>query len=129
MARGDPVGSRARKVYDLLQALAGMVRYFEFDPYCRESAERQQNPSLGAAQLGSRALYLGHAGEAKTFLSQALNLRQAIGDKAGQAITQHNINTLNGIIAPLKGRRHPAAKSRPLAKVLFATEVTEKKRV
>ena len=54
-------------------------------------------------QLGSRALYLGQAGEAKTFLSQALNLRQAIGDKAGQAITQHNINTLNGIIAPLKG--------------------------
>lgn len=55
-------------------------------------------------QLGSRALYLGHANEAKTFLSQALNIRQAIGDKAGMAITQHNINTLNGIIAPLKGK-------------------------
>ncbi len=54
-------------------------------------------------QLGSRALYLGYASEAKTFLSQALNIRQAIGDKAGAAITQHNINTLNGIIAPLKG--------------------------
>lgn len=54
-------------------------------------------------QLGSRALYLGYAGEAKTFLSQALNIRQAIGDKAGAAITQHNINTLNGIITPLKG--------------------------
>ena len=54
-------------------------------------------------QLGTRALYLGHASEAKTFLSQALNLRQAIDDKAGMAITQHNINTLNGIIAPLKG--------------------------
>lgn len=54
-------------------------------------------------QLGSRALYLGYASEAKTFLSQALNMRQAIGDKAGAAITQHNINTLNGIIAPLKG--------------------------
>jgi hypothetical protein len=54
-------------------------------------------------QLGSRALYLGYASEAKTFLSQALNIRQAIGDKAGAVITQHNINTLNGIIAPLKG--------------------------
>ena len=54
-------------------------------------------------QLGSRALYLGYASEAKTFLSQALNIRQVIGDKAGLAITQHNINTLNGIIAPLKG--------------------------
>ena len=54
-------------------------------------------------QLGSRALYLGYASEAKTFLSQALNIRQAIGDKAGLAITQHNLNTLNGIIAPLKG--------------------------
>jgi hypothetical protein len=54
-------------------------------------------------QLGSRALYLGYATEAKTFLTQALSLRQAIGDKAGLAITQHNINTLNGIIAPIKG--------------------------
>ncbi|MBK9208628.1 MAG: hypothetical protein IPL71_10145 [Anaerolineales bacterium] len=54
-------------------------------------------------QLGSRALYLGYASEAKTLLSQALNIRQAIGDKAGLALTQHNINTLNGIIAPLKG--------------------------
>ncbi|MBK8821938.1 MAG: hypothetical protein IPN58_04805 [Anaerolineales bacterium] len=54
-------------------------------------------------QLGSRALYLGYTSEAKTLLSQALNIRQVIGDKAGQALTQHNINTLNGIIAPLKG--------------------------
>jgi hypothetical protein len=53
-------------------------------------------------QLGSRALYLGYASEAKTFLSQALNIRQAIGDKAGAAITQHNINTLNGIVTPIK---------------------------
>lgn len=54
-------------------------------------------------QLGSRALYLGYASETKTFLSQALNIRQAIGDRAGMAITQHNLNTLNGIITPLKG--------------------------
>jgi len=54
-------------------------------------------------QLGSRALYLGYASEAKTFLSQALNIRQTIGDKAGTAITQHNLNTMNGVIAPLKG--------------------------
>jgi formylglycine-generating enzyme required for sulfatase activity len=54
-------------------------------------------------QLGSRALYLGHTGEAQTLLSQALEIRRAIGDKAGQAITQHNINTLNGIVAPTKG--------------------------
>lgn len=53
-------------------------------------------------QLGSRALYLGYASEAKTFLSQALNIRQTIGDKAGMAVTQHNINTLNGIVAPIK---------------------------
>lgn len=55
-------------------------------------------------QLGSRALYLGYAAEAKTFLAQALNIRQAIGDKAGLAITQHNINALNGIITPINGK-------------------------
>ena len=71
------------------------------------TAARALNDSKVAAwalhQLGSRALYLGYASEAKTFLSQALNIRQTIGDKAGAAITQHNINTLNGIIAPQKG--------------------------
>ena len=54
-------------------------------------------------QLGSRALYLGYSAQAKTFLGQALNIRQAIGDKAGLAITQNNINALNGIITPVKG--------------------------
>ncbi|MFN8414072.1 MAG: hypothetical protein U0Z26_16960 [Anaerolineales bacterium] len=41
---------------------------------------------------------MGYTNEAKSFLTQALNLRKAIGDKAGLAITQHNINTLNGVI-------------------------------
>jgi len=71
------------------------------------NAAKALNDSMTQAwalhQLGSRALYLGYANEARTFLSQALNIRQAIGDKAGLAITQHNLNTLNGIIAPLKG--------------------------
>jgi hypothetical protein len=61
-------------------------------------------------QLGSRALYLGYAGEAKTLLSQALNIRQAIGDKAGLAVTQHNINILNGIIAPVQGKSSGCGK-------------------
>ena len=45
-------------------------------------------------QLGSRALCLNHANQARQFLTQAFNIRQAIGDKAGLEVTQHNLNAL-----------------------------------
>lgn len=54
-------------------------------------------------QLGSRALCLGLAEQGKSLLTQALNLRQLIGDKAGLAVTQHNLNVLMGIPLPVKG--------------------------
>ena len=47
-------------------------------------------------QLGTRALYLGHATEAKSLLSQALSLRKSIGDKAGVRITQGNLKIIKG---------------------------------
>ncbi len=54
-------------------------------------------------QLGSRAMCLGLAEQGKSLLTQALNLRQLIGDKAGLAVTQHNLNVLMGIPLPVKG--------------------------
>src|SRR5690349_23954962 len=50
-------------------------------------------------EMGSRALSMGVKDTAREFLNQALNIRQAIGDKAGMALTQHNMNVLLG--APL----------------------------
>lgn len=43
-------------------------------------------------QLGTRALCLGNAVVAQTFLSQALNIRVRLGDRAGADVTRHNLN-------------------------------------
>jgi hypothetical protein len=45
-------------------------------------------------QLGTRSLCLGDSGAAQTTLTQALQLRQALGDRAGAAVTQHNLDLL-----------------------------------
>jgi len=56
-------------------------------------------------QLGTRAACLGINEQAKNLLTQALNLRQIIGDQAGLAITQHNMQSLFGITPPpMKGK-------------------------
>lgn len=51
-------------------------------------------------QLGTRSLCLGAKVEAQTYLKQALDVRNAIGDKAGVQVTQHNLNVLLNIPVP-----------------------------
>jgi hypothetical protein len=51
-------------------------------------------------QIGTHALCVGNHSAAHTFLNQALQLRHAIGDQAGLAVTQHNLNLLLGPLAP-----------------------------
>jgi len=56
-------------------------------------------------QLGTRAACLGISEQAKNLLTQALNLRQVIGDQTGLAITQHNMQSLFGVQPPpMKGK-------------------------
>jgi len=49
-------------------------------------------------QLGTRAMCLNYLDQARQLLTQALNLRQAIGDKAGIAATQHNLAGLPAVL-------------------------------
>jgi hypothetical protein len=51
-------------------------------------------------QSGTRALCLGDAATARTRLTRALRLRQALGDRAGAVVTEHNLNLLLGPPAP-----------------------------
>jgi hypothetical protein len=67
-------------------------------------------------QLGSRALCLGKAKEARTSLSQALRMREAIGDLAAAAVTRHNLSLLSGA-PPAPPRKPPAPKAGPSAAV------------
>jgi LysM repeat protein len=47
-------------------------------------------------QLGTRALALGEEAAARQALIQALRLREMLGDRAGAAVTRHNLNVLLG---------------------------------
>jgi hypothetical protein len=47
-------------------------------------------------QLGTRALGLGENAAARRALIQALRLREALGDRAGAAVTRHNLRLLFG---------------------------------
>jgi hypothetical protein len=47
-------------------------------------------------QLGSRALCLENFTEARTLLTQALEIRQVLGDKVGLEVTRHNLSQLAG---------------------------------
>ena len=53
-------------------------------------------------QIGTRAACLGLNEAARGFLTQALNIRQAIGDQAGLAITQNNLHVFFNIPLPPK---------------------------
>ena len=53
-------------------------------------------------QLGTRAACLGFGELAREFLTQALQIRQAIGDQAGLAITQNNMHVFFKIPLPPK---------------------------
>jgi|GEM_PF-2483781 len=65
-------------------------------------------------QLGTRALCLGEEAIAQSRLEQALRLREALGDREGALITQHNLNVLLGP-PPAPPRRPPAPKAAPSA--------------
>jgi hypothetical protein len=51
-------------------------------------------------QLGTRAACLGFSESARDFLTGALQIRQAIGDQAGLAVTQNNLNVFFNIPIP-----------------------------
>jgi len=60
-------------------------------------------------QLGTRTLCLGDAAAARTSLDKALHIRQAIGDRAGAAVTRHNLTVLLGPPAPPQEPPQPPA--------------------
>ncbi len=65
-------------------------------------------------QLGTRSLCLGELEPARQSLTQALNIREALGDKAGATVTQHNLNLI--VAPPAPPREAPRSQPRPAPK-------------
>ena len=71
------------------------------------AARSLSNPAAEAwalHQLGSRALCLEDLTTARHSLTQALSLREALGDEAGAAITRHNLSLIPAAPAPPRTR-------------------------
>jgi hypothetical protein len=70
-------------------------------------------------QLGTRALCLGQDSEARSRLTDALRIRQSLGDKNGAAVTRHNLDLLVGGTPVRKpaawARTAPIAVAAPVA--------------
>ena len=66
-------------------------------------------------QIGTHAVCVGDRIGGQTFLTQALQLRHNIGDQAGAAVTQHNLNLLLGPLAPPSQGEPPAPRQPPSA--------------
>jgi hypothetical protein len=66
-------------------------------------------------QIGTHAVCVGDRLAGQTYLTQALQLRQAIGDQPGAAVTQHNLNLLLGPLAPPSQGEPPAPRQPPSA--------------
>ena len=68
----------------------------------RATARSEAEEAWARHQLGSRALGLGESAVAAAQLGRALQLRESIGDRAGAAVTRHNLDLLSG--PPLRQR-------------------------
>lgn len=69
-------------------------------------------------QMGSRSMCLGAKAQAQEFLKQALEVRKAIGDKAGLQATQHNMNVLMNVPTPIQqATPNPKPSSQNLTRI------------
>jgi hypothetical protein len=79
----------------------------------------------GLHQIGTRSLCLGDLEPARQSLTQALRIREALGDKAGAAVTRHNLGLI--IAPPAPPREAPRSKPKqapgkgmsPMLKAMF----------
>ena len=64
-------------------------------------------------QIGTRSMCLGQVDSARTALTSALQIRQALGETAAAAITQQNLDLLVPALVPPKKTPKPKSKSAP----------------
>ena len=73
------------------------------------AAARSLGDSMAEAwalhQLGTRALCLNDITTARELLTQALQMREALGDESGAAVTRHNLSLLPPVPLPFEPQR------------------------
>lgn len=96
------LGKVLERFYLLRKKWQGWLKILEMLRMAAKALMDRKLEGWALHQMGSRALTMGAKETAQGFLKQALNIRHAIGDKAGLAVTQHNMNVLLGLPVPTK---------------------------
>ncbi len=86
------LGSSLERIYILRKKWQGWLKILELLRMAARSLVDRKLEGWVLHQLGSRSLSLGAKVEAQEFFKQAMSIRRAIGDRAGMAVTQHNLN-------------------------------------
>jgi hypothetical protein len=86
--------------------------------WLQQAGQILENPDAEAwalHQLGTRALCTGNIDQGQKWLSEALRLRETLGDHAGVAVTKHNLAILTGVLTPAQ-KKPPSPRPRPRIK-------------
>lgn len=96
------LGRSLERIYILRKKWQGWLKILELLRMAARALADRKLEGWVLHQLGSRAMCLGLKDAAQGFLNEALNIRRLIGDKAGLAISQHNMNVLLHVPLPTK---------------------------
>ena len=69
-------------------------------------------------QLGTRLLCLDDQAGARALLTQALDIRESLGDRAGAAVTRHNLGFLGAVPPPSEPSGKPQPRPRSALRLL-----------
>ena len=96
------LGRSLERIYILRKKWQGWLKVLELLRLAARALSDRKLEGWVLHQLGSRAMCLGLKDVAQGFLNEALSIRRLIGDKAGMAISQHNMSVLLNVPLPAK---------------------------
>lgn len=112
------LGRTLERIYILRKKWQGWLKILELLRMAARALANRKLEGWVLHQLGSRVLCLGSKAEAQEFFKQALNIRHAIGDQAGIAATQHNLNIAMNLPLPPKLAKPTASGNNNLTRWL-----------
>lgn len=99
------LGKSLEKIYILRKKWQGWLKILELLRMAARALADRKLEGWVLHQLGSRAMCMGSKDVAQGFLKGALDIRRLIGDKAGLAVSQHNMSVLMNLPLPTKAGR------------------------
>lgn len=108
------IGRGIEKALILGKRWSAWARVLEMILKAAEAVGNRAAQGWSLHQLGTRELCINNLDPARQFLTQALKIREALNDKAGAAVTRHNLNLI--IAPPAPPRETPRSGPKPGSK-------------